>query len=71
MHTRTLRSPCHYAIIHVSPPTETLTLRHTFQKALQQLFGVTRAGIPIDILSEDVENVDGKEYGKVVLRTMA
>ncbi|KAL5640104.1 hypothetical protein ACGC1H_007409 [Rhizoctonia solani] len=71
MHTRTLSSPYHYIMIRVSPPTETLTLRHTIQKALQQLFGLTRAGIPIDVLSEVTENVDENEYGKVVLRTMA
>ncbi|KAJ1302516.1 hypothetical protein OPQ81_002834 [Rhizoctonia solani] len=71
MRTRTFSSPYHYIIIHISPPVETLTLRHTIQKALQQLFGVTRAGIPIDVLSEVVENLDGKDYGRVVLRTMA
>ncbi|KAH7338685.1 hypothetical protein B0J17DRAFT_387152 [Rhizoctonia solani] len=70
MRTRTLSSPYHYVLVHVSPPTETLTLRHTIQKALQQLFGVTRAGIPIDVLSDTTENLDGKEYGKVVLRMM-
>ncbi|CUA77654.1 hypothetical protein RSOLAG22IIIB_12739 [Rhizoctonia solani] len=71
MRTRGLSSPYHYIMIRVSPPAETLALRHTIQRALQQLFGITRAGIPIDVLSEATENVDGKEFGKVILRTMA
>ncbi|GAB1524243.1 hypothetical protein RhiTH_007396 [Rhizoctonia solani] len=70
MRTRTFDSPYHYIVIQVSPPTETLTLRYAIQKALQRLFGLTRAGIPIDVLSEVTENVDGKEYGRVVLRAV-
>ncbi|CEL54349.1 hypothetical protein RSOLAG1IB_06999 [Rhizoctonia solani AG-1 IB] len=71
MRTRTFSSPYHYILIRVSPPTDSLTLRHGIQKALQQLFGLTRAGIPIDVLSEAIESVDRKEYGRVVLRTAA
>ncbi|CAE6435788.1 unnamed protein product [Rhizoctonia solani] len=70
MRTRTLDSPYHYIIFSVSPPTETLALRHAIQKALQQLFGTTRAGIPIDILYEDAEDIGGKDFREVVLRTV-
>ncbi|KDN40862.1 hypothetical protein RSAG8_07880, partial [Rhizoctonia solani AG-8 WAC10335] len=39
--------------------TRTLGSPYHYIIALQQLFGVTRAGIPIDVLSEATENVDG------------
>ncbi|QRW00592.1 hypothetical protein RhiJN_28610 [Ceratobasidium sp. AG-Ba] len=55
--SRTLESPYHYIFLEVSPPTEHLSLRYAIQKALQQTFGITRAGIAVDILSEEGDSV--------------
>jgi hypothetical protein len=71
MPTRSLSSPYHYIAIHVAPPTEQLALRYAIQKALQQLFGVTRAGTAVDVLNEEVEIVGGQEQGLIILRVAA
>ncbi|KAG8704277.1 hypothetical protein FRC08_002330 [Ceratobasidium sp. 394] len=65
---RALTSPHHYIFLQVSPHTEHLALRYAIQKALQQTFGITRAGLGMDILSEQGEKVDGEDKDLVVLR---
>ncbi|KAG8789051.1 hypothetical protein FRC12_013915 [Ceratobasidium sp. 428] len=66
--TRTLVSPYHYIFMQVSPPTEHIALRYAIQKALQQTFGITRAGLAVDILSEQGEKFGKENDDLVVLR---
>lgn len=70
---RNLSSPYHYIVVHVSPPTDNLALRYAIQKALQRLFGVTRAGIAVDVLHHDqeAETATSEEQGRSILRIAA
>ncbi|KAF8598363.1 hypothetical protein BDV93DRAFT_526798 [Ceratobasidium sp. AG-I] len=60
--------PYHYITLQLAPPTERLALRHAIQKSLQRTFGITRAGVGIDVLTEEGVEVGGEEREVVVLR---
>ncbi|KAG6899622.1 hypothetical protein C0993_008564 [Termitomyces sp. T159_Od127] len=45
-----LPSPYHYIRIAISPARDALGLRKTLQDALTQTFGITSAGLYIDVL---------------------